>query len=385
MSGGDGFPPFISAQLHYLMNHFPHFIKVDKVWSGSKYSGNLDRFTLLIPYCLDTIKWDILYNAEFPFASPDVIFGPEDEDFHPFLLTGDEGGGGEGGLNAIKNSLCNWNNKDPSRLLALIKDLRDQYTAYQRKRVGEVDDERVKFEISTMFAREGIEMHMSSGVEKVQSEEVKFAVPLMDLNINKMVVGCPWRHEQKIYLQVVYPVNRKYMSAPSAPRLKLMSTPELKYMFSIDDVKLPTWLDGMCMAEYLPHLEESLERQVSEAVTLIDVRRHFIEALAPLLGRPVETDSVFYRKTMFFVASGAFSFMVQMFLSTQFPKQQPAMMLQSSMYFNANGMPIKSPLLSEYPWSPRWDTSQMAERIFEFVADESLNFRKYCSEGHLQH
>jgi BRCA1-A complex subunit BRE len=48
---------------------------------------------------------------------------------------------------------------------------------------------------------QGIEMQMASGVDK--PEEVKFAVPLvMDMNINKMVVGCPWKHQQKIYLQV---------------------------------------------------------------------------------------------------------------------------------------------------------------------------------------
>jgi len=35
------------------------------------------------------------------------------------------------------------------------------------------------------------------------------------------------------------------MSAPSAARLKLVSSPELKAVFSIDDVKLPPWLDGM--------------------------------------------------------------------------------------------------------------------------------------------
>lgn len=35
------------------------------------------------------------------------------------------------------------------------------------------------------------------------------------------------------------------MSVPSAPRLKLVSSPELKAVFSIDDVKLPPWLDGM--------------------------------------------------------------------------------------------------------------------------------------------
>ncbi|KAJ4702128.1 BRCA1-A complex subunit BRE [Melia azedarach] len=367
----EGFPAFISAQLHYLLSHCPLSIKIEQAWSGGKYSGSLDRFTLLIPYCLDTIKWDVIYNAEFPHAAPDVIFGPEDEDFHPFQDRG------------AKSSLADWNNKDPTRLLALIQELRDQYMSYQRKRVGEVDDDRLKFEISTILSREGIEMHMSSGIEK--PEEVKFAVPLVDANINKMVAGCPWRHQQKIYLQVIYPVSRKYVSTPSAPRLKLMSTSELKSLFSIDDVKLPQWLDGMCMAEYLPHLEETLERQILEAVTLIEVRRHFIESLAPLFGRPIETDMVFYRKSMFFVASGAFSFLVLFFLSTQFPKQQPALMLQSSLYFNAQGIPVKSPLLTDYPWSPRWEPSQMAERIFEFLVDESLNFKKYCSESQLQH
>lgn len=48
-----------------------------------------------------------------------------------------------------------------------------------------------------------------------------------------------------LWVQVVYPVGRKYVSAPSAPRLKLMSTPELKALFFVDDVKLPPWVDGM--------------------------------------------------------------------------------------------------------------------------------------------
>lgn len=33
---------------------------------------------------------------------------------------------------------------------------RDQYVLYQRKRVGEVDDDRLKFEISTVLSREVI-------------------------------------------------------------------------------------------------------------------------------------------------------------------------------------------------------------------------------------
>ncbi|KAG4958150.1 hypothetical protein JHK85_044530 [Glycine max] len=258
----------------------------------------------------------------------------------------------------------------------------DQYVLYQRKRVGEVDDDRLTFEASTILSREidyvatleGIEMHMSSGAEKV-----------------------------------VYPVGRKYMSAPSAARLKLVSSPELKAVFSIDDVKLPPWLDGMCLAEYLPNLEEYLGKQVLEAVSLIEVRRHFIEALSSPFGRPVEADAVFCRKATFLAASGVFTFLkqkkyrvtemlgsnckiwdlsstleVHLLIPTQFPKQQPAIMLQSSQHFNSQMAPMKSRVMSDYPWSPRWETSLMAERICELLADEALNFKRQCSEGQVQ-
>lgn len=253
---------------------------------------------------------------------------------------------------------------------------------YQRKRVGDVDDERVKFELSTILPREGIEMYMTSGIEK--TEEVRFAVPLLDMDVNKMVIGCPWRHQQKIFLQVIFPVGRKYMSASSAPRLKLVSSPELKALFSIDDFRLPAWLDGMCMAEYLPILEEMLQTQIVDGVASIDVRRKFIAALVPLFGRPVEADPVFCRKATFLASSGVFTFLVHFSIPLQFPKQYPALILQSSQHFNSSSAPIKSPLLTDFPWSPRWESSEMAERIFDYLVEECLNFKKYCNESQLQ-
>lgn len=53
-------------------------------------------------------------------APPDIIFGPEDEDFHPLHMTGRVG---EGDLK-FWNILSDWNYKDPTRLLALIQELR---------------------------------------------------------------------------------------------------------------------------------------------------------------------------------------------------------------------------------------------------------------------
>ncbi|KAF7139928.1 hypothetical protein RHSIM_Rhsim06G0021200 [Rhododendron simsii] len=373
----DTVPPLIYAQLNYLLTHSPLPIKVEQMWSGSKNHGLLDRFTLLIPFCLDYIKWDVIYNALYPLTAPDIIFGPEDESFRPYPVSGEEGD-----LKSPKNSLSDWNCKDPTRLLSLILELRDLYMTYQRKRVGDVDDERVKFELSTIFPREGIEMYMTSGVEK--TEEVRFAVPLLDMDINKMVIGCPWRHQQKIFLQVIFPVGRKYMSASAAPRLKLVSSPELKALFSIEDFRLPAWLDGMCMAEYLPILEEMLQTQIVDGVASIDVRRKFIAALAPLFGRPVEADPVFCRKATFLGSSGVFTFLVHFSLPLQFPKQYPALMLQSSQHFNSSSAPIKSPILTDFPWSPRWESSEMAERFFDYLVEECLNFKKYCNESQIQ-
>ncbi|PIN20705.1 hypothetical protein CDL12_06601 [Handroanthus impetiginosus] len=368
----DTVPPLIAAQLNYLVSHCPFSVKVEQMWSGCKNPSLLDRFTLVIPYCLDYIKWDVVYNAMYPLAAPDIIFGPEDENFQPFCGGTDK---------SSKNSLTEWNSKDPARLLSLIIELRDAYMLYQRRRIGEVDDERLKFEISTMPSREGIEMYLSSGTEK--PEEVKFAVPLLDMDLNKLVAGSTWRHPQKICLQVIFPVGKKYSTAP-APRLKLISSAELKALFSIEDFRLPPWLDGMCTAEYLPALEEMLESQIKEAVSSIETRRKFIMALTPHFGRPIETDPVFCRRATFLASSGVFTFLVHFSFSLQFPKQQPTIVLQSSQHFNPHNAPVKSPNLAEYPWSPRWELLEMAERIFDFMAEECLNFKKYCNQMNQQ-
>ncbi|KAK9755076.1 hypothetical protein RND81_01G000900 [Saponaria officinalis] len=373
MAVDGGVPPIVAAQINYLLSHSPFSIKVDQMWSGSKNSVWIDRFTLLIPFCLDFIKWDIMFNVDSPLAAPDVIFGAEDDKFPPFLLSLPHP------TNSPLRLLTNWNSRDPSTLLSFILQLRDMYSAYQKERVGKVDDVRVKFEISTMMARQGIEMSLNSNADK--PEEVKFAVPLLDADINNMVPACPWRLPQKIYLQVIYPIGRNYQTAPSAPRLKLVSTPELRSLFSVEDVKLPSWLDGMCMAEYLPILEEALQLQISEAVSLIGFRRKLIEALPTYFGRPLEADAIFGRRATTLVANGVFTFLVHFLIPVNFPKQQPTLVLQSSQYFNAQGVPIKSPPLSGYPWSPRWELAEMASRIFDFLVEESSNFKKYCSEA----
>ena len=62
---------------------------------------------------------DVIYNALYPLVAPDIIFGPEDESFRPYYTAGEEGD-----LKSPKNSMSDWNCKDPTRLLSLILELR---------------------------------------------------------------------------------------------------------------------------------------------------------------------------------------------------------------------------------------------------------------------
>ncbi|KAL0360544.1 UNVERIFIED_CONTAM: putative E3 ubiquitin-protein ligase LIN-1 [Sesamum radiatum] len=330
LNGDRYVPPLIAAQLNYLL------------------ATVLSR------------QGDVIYNAMYPLAAPDIIFGPEDESFQPVY-----GSNGK----SRKSSLADWNSKDPARLLSLLSS--SVLVCVKSVRVVTDIDQKCLILLPNCMIQImplsfgfqephewGIEMYMTSGTDKV-----------------------------------VFPVGKK-QSTPPPPRLKLVSSAELKAIFSIEDFRLPPWLDGMCTAEYLPTLEEMLESQVVNIFHIINfpflnrlkmqsvcrTRRKFITALVPLFGRPIEADPVFCRRATFLASSGVFTFLVHFSLSLQFPKQQPGLILQSSQHFNSNGMPVKSPNLAEYPWSPRWESSEMADRIFDFLVDECLNFKKYCNQ-----
>jgi hypothetical protein len=49
-------------------------------------------------------------------------------------------------------------------------------------------------------------------------------------------------------------------------------------------------------------------------------------------------------------------------------------------HFDTRGRPLVSRTYMDYPWSPRWDAPQMAQRIMDFVADECIAFKKQCND-----
>lgn len=62
---------------------------------------------------------DVIYNAAYPLAAPDVIFGEEDENFRPYHAVSNASDS-----KSLKNPLTDWNNRDPTRLFSLVLQLR---------------------------------------------------------------------------------------------------------------------------------------------------------------------------------------------------------------------------------------------------------------------
>ncbi|KAG0592874.1 hypothetical protein KC19_1G286900 [Ceratodon purpureus] len=365
-------PSWLQAQLQYLRTHSPIPLKVENLRSGARNSCILDRFSVLIPCCLSLIKWEVVYNGNDTRVAPDIIFGDGDNTFQPLTDTSD--------LSPC-HFLRDWTPSDPTRLLKLILVIRVLYLQYQRKKVEEVKDERVRFEMSTMGAIQGLEMCVMATSDGM--EEVIFSVPLVlevDSPYSATTAQAPSTLLNDISLQVKFPVQ-KGQSIGSAPQLKLVAPEAMKDVFDVDDVKLPEWPEHMCLVEYMPTLQLTIQQQVREARASIGLRRNFMESLFPFFGRPLEADMLYYRKISILTSSGVFTFLIHFVLPIQFPKMQPAFTLQSSQHFDARGKPLVSRPYQDYPWSPRWETSEMAQRIFEFVAEECIAFKRHCNDS----
>ncbi|BBN18245.1 BRCA1-A complex subunit BRE [Marchantia polymorpha subsp. ruderalis] len=378
--------PALVPQLEYLRTYSPVPIRIEHIRRGHHNAPYADRFTACIPCCLDHIKWDVVYNYQTPDLPPDVVFGADDQDFQPLLFVGDDNAAAQAAALGAWTILRDWTAKDYSRLLRFLLELRSLYLRHQRKRVEFVEDPRVRFEIGTISAMEGLEMRIFTGADR--SEEVQFAIPLdIDLTqISRRLGTSSAKLWSGISLQVAFSLQRgQTFTGEKAPQLRLHAPPAMRDVFDVEDVKLPTWADRMCLMEYVPNVQDILKAQVREAITSVGMRRSFLEALGPVFGRPLELETNLFRRVSIMVTSGLFCFLIHFSLPTQFPKQQPTLTFQSSQHFDARGRPIMSRPYTEYPWSPRWEPSHMAQRIFEFALDECDKFKKYCNDILQQH
>ncbi|XP_060042762.1 BRISC and BRCA1-A complex member 2 isoform X9 [Erinaceus europaeus] len=289
---------------------------------------NCDRFKLHIPYAGETLKWDIIFNAQYPELPPDFIFG-EDAEFLP-------------DPSALHN-LASWNPSNPECLLLVVKELVQQYHQFQCSRLRE--SSRLMFEYQTLLEEPQYGENMEIYAGKKNNWTGEFSARFL-LKLPVDFSNIP------TYLLKVDLVNCSHYSAQG-----LVFAPPGSYLLG------ESFSGGEAVLQ-------DVNEDPGEDVALLSVSFEDTEAtqvypklyLSPRIEQGVvEYDAEGFTKLTLLLMWRDFCFLVHIDLPLFFPRDQPTLTFQSVYHFTNSGQ-LYSQAQKNYPYSPRWDGNEMAKR-----------------------
>jgi len=103
-----------------------------------------------------------------------------------------------------------------------------------------------------------------------------------------------------------------------------------------------------------------------------------VQALLSTFGAILEYDGYLYQKISFLFDQNNFSFIAHFSIPSEFPAKQPVATLQAIKELK-NGKPF-SISYDSWPYSPRWNSEEMAKRIRAWILENTAAFQKACLE-----
>uniref|UniRef100_A0A8D1GCR4 BRISC and BRCA1-A complex member 2 n=1 Tax=Sus scrofa TaxID=9823 RepID=A0A8D1GCR4_PIG len=234
---------------------------------------NCDRFKLHIPYAGETLKWDIIFNAQYPELPPDFIFG-EDAEFLP-------------DPSALHN-LASWNPSNPECLLLVVKELVQQYHQFQCSRLRE--SSRLMFEYQTLLEEpqygENMEIYAGKKNNWDVNEDPGEDVALLSVSF------------EDTEATQVYP--------------KLYLSPRIEHALGGSSaLHIPAFPGGGCLIDYVPQVCHLLTNKVQYVIQGYHKRREYIAAFLSHFGTGVvEYDAEGFTKLTLLLMWKDFCFLV---------------------------------------------------------------------------
>ncbi|XP_023406322.1 BRISC and BRCA1-A complex member 2 isoform X1 [Loxodonta africana] len=355
---------------------------------------NCDRFKLHIPYAGETLKWDIIFNAQYPELPPDFIFG-EDAEFLP-------------DPSALHN-LASWNPSNPECLLLVVKELVQQYHQFQCSRLRE--SSRLMFEYQTLLEEPqyGENMEIYAGKKNNWTGEfsarflLKLPVDFSNIPTYLLKDANEDPGEDVALLSVSFEDTEATQVYP-----KLYLSPRIEHALGGSSaLHIPAFPGGGCLIDYVPQVCHLLTNKVQYVIQGYHKRREYIAAFLSHFGTGVveydaegftkltlllmwkdfcflvhrpglslrreECDAISSQKAIFTAtlrlgqSSGTppdfFLYLVKIKVDLPlfFPRDQPTLTFQSVYHFTNSGQ-LYSQAQKNYPYSPRWDGNEMAKR-----------------------
>ncbi|KAH7971903.1 hypothetical protein HPB52_003668 [Rhipicephalus sanguineus] len=358
------FAPRVRCYLKNLLEHTmqnlttPHPIRLVSASHGGPKDGTkqlCDRFKISLPYAGQTVTWEVIFQAHKPELPPDFIF--DDTSFLPNIEE--------------VPSLCDWDSEDDQALTNVIQELLEQYRKHQ---VSMLDDSpRLQFEYSSLvhqsdIAESNIQVHLN---KKKASNDTFSLVSTIFLRRDGKCLFPKKENlsEDMAILQVTF-------QSPEGSRIlpQLFLSPRVEALGGSLAVKLPSFNKDSCLMDYVPQVKELLEKKVEQVSTSFAKRKEYVAAFLNLFGRNLlEFDAEGFASLSFLFEHDDFFFILIIAIPRTFPQDKPSLTFQSA-YHTSCGWPY-SITCTDYPYSPRWEASEMADRARTFVMDYVPSFQ----------
>jgi len=322
-----------------------------------------DRFTFVVPYCKKELTWTVICNAQSPSTPPDILLSEGEENFVSFE-----------NLVSIKQ----WNPQQSDALLRILLELLSCFRDYQKQLIAKFPNDRIRFECETVANVEGVEMYLNT---VGSHHEVDCMVPLNDVNLLQLsglsiclpVAGPHGNTDSSVYSLTLY---AKFFPdiTDKEPELSLVIPKfwEEKLPF-LSHLKLPEWTKNMCLVEYISQIKDTLT-EVFDGLKLR--KRLILEFKNQMEASPLEYDSMTYRRISFLYVVDSVPVVLHVFVPWLFPKECPQLLLQSVMY-SGSGHPLQR-LIVDYPYSPRWDVTELVRRLKALLPNNLIQFKREC-------
>eukprot|EP01117_Protostelium_nocturnum_P004412 TRINITY_DN1592_c0_g1_i1.p1 TRINITY_DN1592_c0_g1~~TRINITY_DN1592_c0_g1_i1.p1 ORF type:complete len:374 (+),score=129.97 TRINITY_DN1592_c0_g1_i1:66-1124(+) len=317
--------------------------------SGSNINYNKLVYQIKIPFAGNLLTWEILFSEDESIP-PDFIFDEGDEFAADYFKV---------------DSLEKWNLLKEASLLFIIMELLDHYKEYQETKRTLVLNGTTKKELVKLEGKKGLESIVNDSLRKVH-----LSIPL-EIDHDKMN-----RFKKRKY-DAIYDKDSRLVESRfkdfkldlsfnvgSLKPTSIKISPPATFSVPEDVMEVPEWTDKMDVTKLVSTTKELLSANLSN----FEIRYRFIQSMIKAFGPPLEFDDYEHKKITMLLKKDGRASVVSFTLREDFPANQPKITFYNIASTKKNSELGEITVGGDYPWSPRWNTDEMAKRIKDWIS-----------------
>lgn len=332
-------------------------VRVPDAYSGNGDISKLDRFTLTFPYGGLYLKWEVIFNINYPHQPPDFIFLSEAQSFHP-------------DIHNLK-SLTTWDPRDEDSLLRLM---REMVVEFKQLQLNKIAGTRIASEVEALMQfKVNHNACVGDGKDDYQHR--------VEVEVN---ASCNETHTGQIHVMTRIPVT---LINPTDPLNNTGSCEKMLVLMTYEGADLQTpncqlfpspklekalgLMGGLCcggfprdggMVTHVTNVHNKLNYMMEQMRCGVEKRRSYVEAMVlQFKSHVLEFDNTTFHHVNLLFRHQNSNVLLTMEVPASFPNTQP------QLTFTSMERDRVFRRLRDYPYSPRWTSDEMADRMRTYL------------------